>query len=153
MFLGVLDVRHFRELRCHIRGVGPLGRGCQGEGHLDVEAACGAGAGGEGGAVGVGDGPDDGQAEPVSLTVAGSLVPSCRNGWNRSCTASGGTSVPVLLTATTAPAVVSAVEMSANATTMLQNADGPMVKGTRVGDPAVTAPGRPTRTRALTCPL
>jgi hypothetical protein len=45
----------------------------QGEGHFYVEAAAGTGAGGEGGTVSVGDGADDGQAEPVSLAVAGSL--------------------------------------------------------------------------------
>ena len=50
----------------------PSGR-LSGKGHPYVEAAWGAGAGGEGGAVGVGDGADDGQAEPVSFAVAGPL--------------------------------------------------------------------------------
>ena len=71
--VGVLDIRHFRELRCHVLGIGPMGSGCQGEGHFYVEAACGASLGGEGGAVGVGDGADDGQAEPVSRAVPGPL--------------------------------------------------------------------------------
>jgi hypothetical protein len=47
--------------------------GVRGKDHFYVEAALGAGAGGEGGAVGVGDGADDGQAESVSFTVAGPL--------------------------------------------------------------------------------
>ena len=70
---GALDVWHVRELRCRVRGIGPLGSGCQGEGHFYVEAACGACAGGEGGAVGVGDGADDGEAQPVSLAAPGPL--------------------------------------------------------------------------------
>ena len=41
------------------------------------------------------------------------------------------------------PAATDNTAMIANATTMLQNADGPTVRGTRVGGPAVTAPGRP----------
>ena len=50
-------------------------RGCdrvvwRGEADLDVESTTRPGAGGDGGAVGVGDGLDDGQSEPV--TVAGS---------------------------------------------------------------------------------
>ena len=44
------------------------------EARLDVEAASGTGVRGEGSAVGVGDGADDGQAEPVPAVVAGALA-------------------------------------------------------------------------------
>ena len=71
--IGALNARHVRELRCHVRGFRRLGSGCQGEGHFYVEAACGPGVGGEGGAVGVGDGADDGEAQPVSFAAPGSL--------------------------------------------------------------------------------
>src|SRR6266481_10020933 len=42
-----------------------------GEADLDVEAAFGPGVSGDGGAVGGGDCPDDGQAEAVSVVVGG----------------------------------------------------------------------------------
>jgi hypothetical protein len=42
-----------------------------GEADLDAQAAFGAGMGGDCGAVGVGDCGDDGQAEPVPVTIAG----------------------------------------------------------------------------------
>src|SRR5712691_872797 len=71
--VGVLDGRHIRELLRCVRGTGRLGSCRQGESHFYVEAPSGAGAGGEGGAVSVGDGADDGQAKPVSLAVQGSL--------------------------------------------------------------------------------
>src|SRR4029450_1532058 len=42
--------------------------------HLDVEATFGSGTWGEGGAVGAGDGADDGQAKPVSVGVPDPLA-------------------------------------------------------------------------------
>lgn len=88
----------FRELHYHVRDVGSLGTGWQGN-------------------VTCMSRPPPGRARAVARPSPYPRprrvrsVPSCRNGWNRSSTASGGTSVPVLPTETTAPAVVNAVEI------------------------------------------
>ena len=49
-----------------------LGRGHR-EGHLDEKPACGLRTGGDAGAVGVGDGLDDGEAEAEAFAAAGAV--------------------------------------------------------------------------------
>src|SRR6202034_786428 len=55
------------------RGTAPRGQRALRKSHCDIQAALGARAGAQRGTVGVGDRPDDGQAEPVSPVVANPL--------------------------------------------------------------------------------
>jgi hypothetical protein len=55
---------------------------CEREPHGDGQAAFGAGAGGEGGVVGLGDGVDDGEAESEAVAAAVSIGrQACRGFW------------------------------------------------------------------------